>query len=527
MGNQSGGEMADAIRMRWMSIGLVLGALIVALDATTAEDMSNLDAPLEAAAARITDLEHIVARYEAIHSDLKQAPPKLKAELAEYFSRTKSCIATTPGAAEQCNEPQIRRLKDRTLGETAQEALSAAKKKEIPPDALAPVLTSPEYLQTLVTTQQKCPDQSLSCPSTQTSLPSAPKLTQGRRPTHGCTELDCAEKGCDLQQYFKGTAPCFGRCTEIFAPDTQWISYGKDQKGQMQKGQDQILADISRRGFDMLAKAQAVGADKQAQAKAAKIWKNKRARWKLDNKWGRFEELLIPCPATLLDTKTHKSFIAPVPNIDPNEAHKRLSQADDLAFSVQKGPELPSDAKRATGWEAWMNTVLAIKALRKTQLTTMTYSATSSVGPFAILLLKAKRLTKMIQPLPDAAVIANMVQPTMTNGSMPKIGANKQESAASKTKRRVSTKNVQSVQKKKRSGQKDRSRKKSARMQQNRRLGESQQNRKTGKKKRATKKTAITKSTRTKKSAAKDEWRSKEETARNKEGAFTNENEGG
>ena len=90
--------MADAIRMRWMSIGLVLGALIVALDATSAEDMSNLDAPLEAAAARITDLEHIVARYEAIHSDLKQAPPKLKAELAEYFSRTKSCIATAPGA---------------------------------------------------------------------------------------------------------------------------------------------------------------------------------------------------------------------------------------------------------------------------------------------------------------------------------------------------------------------------------------------------------------------------------------------
>ena len=90
--------MADATRLRWMSVCLALGALIVALDVTSAEDVSNLDAPLEPATARITDLEYLVARYEAIHSDLKQAPPKLKAELGQYFARTKSCIATTPGA---------------------------------------------------------------------------------------------------------------------------------------------------------------------------------------------------------------------------------------------------------------------------------------------------------------------------------------------------------------------------------------------------------------------------------------------
>jgi len=54
--------MADAIRLRWMSVGLVLGALIVALAVTSAEDVSNLDAPLEPATARITDLEHPVAR---------------------------------------------------------------------------------------------------------------------------------------------------------------------------------------------------------------------------------------------------------------------------------------------------------------------------------------------------------------------------------------------------------------------------------------------------------------------------------
>ena len=65
---------------------------------SSTEDVSNLDAPLEPATARITDLEYLVARYEAIHSDLKQAPPKLKAELAQHFARTKSCIATTPGA---------------------------------------------------------------------------------------------------------------------------------------------------------------------------------------------------------------------------------------------------------------------------------------------------------------------------------------------------------------------------------------------------------------------------------------------